>query len=274
MSRLSPLLTIIDAAVRKASRSLLRDFKEVEQLQVSRKGPADFVSAADRKADKILREELSKARPAFGFLTEEGEDVKGDGVHRWIIDPLDGTTNFLHAIPHFAISVALEKEGVVVAGYIYDLIKDEFFWGEKGDGAFSSRSGRLRVSGRKDLSECLLATGIPFKGCGNIDEFNAELAAVAMEVSGVRRMGAAALDLAYVAAGRFDAYWERDLAVWDVAAALLLVKEAGGHIRQIDGKEATHFSPDLIAANTAIGETLRQLLHNSGQKPEKSKALA
>ena len=252
MSKFSPLLTVIDAAARKAGRSLTRDFNEVEHLQISKKGPADFVSAADRRADKILREELKKARPSFGFLTEEGKDEAGDGVHRWIIDPLDGTTNFLHAVPHFCISIALEKDGEVIAAYVYQPLFDECYWAEKGGGAFSARSGRLRVSKRKDFSECLIATGIPFKGFGDLPEFQSELSKIAPMVSGIRRMGSAALDLTYVAAGRFDAYWERSISSWDIAAGILLVREAGGHVIDFTGKPATPHSKGIIAVNAEI----------------------
>ncbi len=260
MSRLSPLLTVVEAACRKAGKSLTRDFNEVEHLQVSKKGPADFVSAADRKADKILREELQRARPAFGFMTEEGADVVGDGEHRWIIDPLDGTTNFLHAVPHFAISVALEKAGEVVAAFVYHPLYDEAYWAEKGTGAFTNRSGRLRVSSRKDFSQCLIATGIPFKGQGDITTFNKELEIISTQVSGVRRMGTASLDLAYMAAGRFDAYWERNMKPWDIAAGILLVREAGGYVVDYNGQPATAMTKDIIAANNEIIKPFSEML--------------
>ena len=259
MSRLSPTLTIMEAAARKAGRGLIRDFNEVEHLQVSKKGPADFVSAADRRADKVLREELQKGRPGAGFLTEEGADVEGDGIYRWIVDPLDGTTNFLHAVPHFAISIALEREKEVIAALVYQPLYDEIYWAEKGDGAFSTR-GRLRVSARKNMSDCLLATGIPWKGHGDMTQFTSEMESVAGEVSGIRRMGSAALDLAYVAAGRFDGFWERGLKPWDIAAGLLLVTEAGGYVYGFDGKPVNHMSPDLVAANTQIMDPLLGLL--------------
>ncbi len=260
MSRLSPLLTVVESACRKAGRGLTRDFNEVEHLQISKKGPADFVSAADRKADKILREELQRARPGYGFMTEEGADIPGDGVHRWIIDPLDGTTNFIHAVPHFAISVALEKEGEIIAAFIYHPLYDEAYWAEKGTGAFTSRGGRLRVSARKNSSECLIATGIPFKGHGDMEQFNRELNAIAPQVSGIRRMGAASLDLAYVAAGRFDAYWERDIKPWDIAAGMLLVREAGGYVVDFDGNPASVNAKQIIAANNEIIRPFAELL--------------
>jgi myo-inositol-1(or 4)-monophosphatase len=262
MSKYSPLMTVIDAAARKAGRSLTRDFNEVEHLQVSKKGPADFVSAADQRADKILREELSRARPAFGFLTEEGKDIKGDGEHRWIIDPLDGTTNFLHAVPHFAISIALERAGEIVAAYVYNPLIDDIYWAEKGTGAFATRTGRLRVSARRDFNTCLIATGIPFMGAGDPDmpRFQREMAAIALKCSGIRRMGAAALDLAYVAAGRFDAFWERGLSPWDTAAGLLLVREAGGIVADLQGQHASAHSPDILATNPHIAATMTDLL--------------
>jgi myo-inositol-1(or 4)-monophosphatase len=264
MSKYSPLMTIIDAAARKAGRSLVRDFGEVAHLQVSKKGPADFVSAADKRADKILREELSRARPGFGFLTEEGADIKGDGEHRWIIDPLDGTTNFLHAVPHFAISIALEKAGEVVAAFVYNPVYDEIYWAEKGAGAFTARSGRLRVSARRDFSTCLIATGIPFMGAGaetdELPTFLNELTNVTKKSSGVRCTGAAALDFAYVAAGRFDAFWHRGLLSWDIAAGLLLVREAGGMVVDLLGQPATAHSPDILATNPQIAATMAELL--------------
>lgn len=250
----------MEAAARKAGRSLTRDFGEVENLQVSKKGPADFVSAADRKADEILRNELRKGRPSAGFLTEEGVDEAGDGIYRWIVDPLDATTNFLHGVPHFAISIALEREGEIIAGFIYNPLFDEFYYAEKGGGAFSSR-GRMRVSARKNFSDCLMATGIPFKGsAGTIDQFSVELNRVAPEVSGIRRFGCASLDLAYVAAGRFDGFWERGLKPWDVAAGILMVREAGGYVLDFNGKPYNHMDSDLVAGNPNIIQPFVKLL--------------
>lgn len=275
MSRFSPLMTVIDNAARKAARALRRDFNEVEHLQVSKKGPADFVSAADRKADQTLREELLKARPQFGFLTEEGEDVAGDGVHRWIIDPLDGTTNFLHGLPHFSISIAVEKEGEIVAGYVYQPLTDEIYWAERAMGAFSATSGRLRVSARKNMEECLFAVGAPFKGHGDPEAFAAEVKAVTEASAGVRRFGVASLDFAYVAAGRFDGFWERGLKPWDVAAGLLLVREAGGYVIDENGKNATITSPCFIAGNAATHLELKKVLDDARgpQKPRVAAAL-
>ena len=245
----SPRITVMIRAAEKAARSLKRDFGEVENLQVSKKGPADFVSAADIKAEEILKEELKRARPEFGFLTEEAGEEKGESKdERWIIDPLDGTTNFLHGLPHFAISIALEVRGEIVAALVYDPIKDEMYTAEKGNGAYLN-DRRLRVSGRVSLDSTVIATGAPFLGHGDRGPFLREVNAVMAQTAGIRRWGAAALDLAYVAAGRYDAFWERDLSPWDVAAGLLLVKEAGGSVTEIDGRAFKLKSQSLLCAN-------------------------
>ncbi|MET0743650.1 MAG: inositol monophosphatase family protein [Microvirga sp.] len=231
----SPLMTVMTDAVMKASRSLKRDYGEVENLQVSRKGPGDFVSAADRKAETILREALEKARPGYGLVMEESGVVAGtDPDHRWHIDPLDGTTNFLHGLPHFAISVGLERAGQVVAGVVYDPAKDELFIAEKGKGAFVNNR-RIRVAARNAMDEAVVGCGLPNIGKGDHGLWLREAAAVMGEAGGMRRWGAAALDLAYVAAGRLDAYWERGLNSWDVAAGLVLIREAGGFVSDADG---------------------------------------
>lgn len=241
---------MIDAA-RKAAKAMRRDFNEVSQLQVSRKGPADFVTAADLKAEQTLFEELSRVRPGYGFIGEERGRVEGsDRTHTWIVDPIDGTTNFVHAIPHFAISIALEREGVIVAGVIYNPIVNDLFWGEKGRGAFLNNEVRLRVSARTRLEDCVIATGIPFKGRPGQTRFLKELHAVAPQVSGVRRFGAASLDMAWVAAGRYDAYWERDVSQWDVAAGVVIVQEAGGMVTDADGEPNARGAADgVLAAN-------------------------
>ncbi|HVJ32959.1 MAG TPA: inositol monophosphatase family protein [Terriglobia bacterium] len=258
----SPILNVMTRAADKAARGLKRDFGEVEQLQVSQKGPADFVSNADIKAEKVLREELAKARPGFGFLLEEGGTVKGtDPDHRWIIDPLDGTTNFLHGLPHFAISIGLEKAGEIIAGVVYDPIKEEMFCAEKGGGAFLN-DRRIRVSARKNLHEALIGTGIPFRGRGDGDRFNQQLSAMMAETAGVRRWGAAALDLAYVAAGRFEGFWEEGLSPWDIAAGLLLVKEAGGYVSDIRGGQGMMENGTIIATNNLLHAPLQALLTN------------
>jgi myo-inositol-1(or 4)-monophosphatase len=255
----SALYHVMSAAALKAARGLKRDFGEVEQLQVSVKGPGDFVSTADLKAERVLREELAKARPGFGLLMEESGETKGrDGRHRWIVDPLDGTTNFLHGIPHFAISIGLEEDGEIVAGLIYQPIADEIYWAEKGRGAFIN-DRRLRVSARRNLEESLIGTGIPFRGHGDHPRYLATLAAVMRATSGVRRVGVASLDLAYVAAGRFDGFWEFGLQPWDMAAGMILVREAGGTVAGLsEGNVMDH--GDIIAANPAIYQPLRALL--------------
>ena len=262
MARPSPNINVMTAAARKAARDLVRDFGEVEQLQVSRKGPADFVSAADLRAEKTIFRELSKARPGYGFLMEEsGQHADGDGRHRWIVDPLDGTTNFLHGVPHFAISIALEVDGEVVAGVVHQPVTDETYWAERGQGAHVN-DRRLRVSSRAKLEDSLIGTGIPFKGGTGHAHYLATLASISNRVSGVRRMGAAALDLAFVAAGRFDAFWEFDLKPWDIAAGILLVREAGGYVTTPGGDPNVLPSGDVLAANDRLHQPLAELLRS------------
>lgn len=267
MAARSALMTVMTAAARKASRHMIRDFGEIEHLQVSRKGPADFVTAADLKAEKILRQELSRARPTFGFLLEEGGEVAAqDGDdHVWLVDPLDGTTNFMHGLPHFAISIGCRKGREMIAGVVFDPIKEELFWAEKGSGAWLN-DRRLRVSARNKLPDSLIATGIPFHGTGGHDRFAAQLDAVMPEVAGIRRWGAAALDLAYVAAGRFDAFWESGLKPWDLAAGILLVREAGGSVNDLDGGEAVIEKGHVLASNGAIHAPLHALLAKAGKR--------
>lgn len=256
----SALLNVMVDAVRKAARSLVRDFGEVENLQVSHKGPADFVSAADRKAEQILRDELLKARPTYSFLMEEGGVIEGtDGAHRWIIDPLDGTTNFLHGIPMFAISVALERNDQIVAGVIYNPIMDELYVAERGGGAFVN-DRRLRVANRKALPDCVIGTGIPFLGHGDHARFVSEARVVMNEVAGIRRCGAASLDLAWVASGRLDGFWERDLKPWDIAAGILMIREAGGFVSDLDGRERMLETGSIIAGNEEIKRRLGAVL--------------
>ena len=261
MATRSSVINVMIRAADRAARRLRRDFGEVENLQVTRKGPADFVSAADLRADQILREELRKARPAYGLLTEESGASGGtaEAERRWIIDPLDGTTNFLHGLPHFAISIGLEERGEIIAGVVYDPIKDDLFYAEKGVGAYLN-DRRIRVSGRHRLADALVATGIPFKGRGGEEVFVAELDLFMRETAGVRRWGVASLDLAYVAAGRYEAFWERGLAPWDIAAGLLLVREAGGYITTIPGAPITLDSDSLLAANDALHPTLVRMM--------------
>jgi myo-inositol-1(or 4)-monophosphatase len=249
----SPLMTVMTDAVMKAARALKRDFGEVENLQVSRKGPGDFVSAADRRAEQILREALQKARPGYGLVMEEEGIIEGpDKTHRWHVDPLDGTTNFLHGLPHFCISVGLEREGTPVAGVIYDPIKDEMFIAEKGKGAFLNNR-RLRVSARRDMADALVICGLPHAGRGNHAQFVREISAVMAVCGGLRRLGSAALDLAYIACGRADAYWERGLNSWDVAAGIAIVREAGGFVSDAEGA-----ADPLVAGSIACGN---ELLH-------------
>ncbi len=247
-------------AARKAAVRLKRDYGEVEQLQVSRKGPAVFVITAAPPTEKILHAELSRARPNFGFLMEEsGEEIGADPTRRWIVDPLDGTTNFLHGLPQFAISIALEENGTIIAGVIYAPITEEMFWAERGGGAHLDNR-RLRVSARTDLSQSIFATGIPYMGRGDHPEFTRQLNAV-MEVSaGIRRFGAAALDLAYVAAGRFDGFWESGLHAWDIAAGILLVREAGGFVSEIEGGTDMLGSGSVLAANDHLHRPLGDIL--------------
>jgi len=236
-------------AARKAARGLNRDFGELAELQVAKKAPADFVSAADLKAEQTIFEILEKARPGYGFLGEERGMIEGtDKTHTWIVDPLDGTTNFLHAIPHFAINIALLRDGAVVAAVTYNPITNELFWAEKGKGCFVNDK-RLRVAQRTRLDESVLGTGIPFLGHGQHAKFLKELHQISQRVAGVRRFGAAALDLAYVAAGRLDGFWERDLKPWDMAAGVLLITEAGGKVTSADGGDDVLGSGSVCAAN-------------------------
>ncbi len=256
----SALLNVMVEAVRKAARSLVRDFGEVENLQVSLKGPGDFVSAADRRSEDILRQELSRVRPGYGFLMEEsGEIPGGDGQHRWIVDPLDGTTNFLHGIPIFAISLALERQGQLVAGVIYNPAADELYVAERGGGAFLN-DRRLRVANRRELHDCVIGTGIPFIGRGDHRAYLKEQQLVMNETAGIRRCGAAAIDLAWVAAGRFDGFWESDLHPWDMAAGIVLIREAGGFVTDLSGRDRMLETGGISAGNETIHRKLLDVL--------------
>lgn len=256
----SPIMSVMTDAVTKASRSLKRDFGEVENLQVSLKGPGDFVSKADQAAEKVLFQTLEKARPGYGYVMEESGVVEGpDKSHRWHIDPLDGTSNFLHAVPHFAISLALEREGQIVAGVVYDVIKDEMFVAEKGKGAFVNNR-RLRVAGRREPAMMLIGTGIPHIGKPNHGLFLKELGQVMARFQNVRRMGSAALDIAYVAAGRFDAFWERGLNTWDFAAGAILVREAGGVFGTLDGHADILQARDVLCGHEIAEKAMREAL--------------
>ena len=241
----SAILNVMIRAAQKAARPLRRDFGEVENLQVSKKGPADFVTRADRRTEEILRDELHKARPTYGFILEEGEDEAGDGEHYWIIDPVDGTTNFIHGIPHFAMSIALKRGRDIVAGLIYNPVADEMFVAERGRGAYLNNR-RIRCSARKGLAEAVIVNGCPHRGRADLARFRRELAVVQEEVAGLRRFGAASLDFAWVAAGRFDGFWERGLKVWDIAAGVLMVREAGGRVEDLDG------GPDVLATGNIL----------------------
>ena len=267
----SGLITVMDRAARKAGPRLRRDFNEVQQLQVSRKGPADFVSQADQQAEQTLYEELKRARPDWGFLGEEGGAREGDPAKpRWIVDPLDGTSNFLHGIPHFSISIAVEEpkpdgRGEITQGLVYQPLTDESFWAEKGRGAWLYDK-RLRVSARRDMSEALIATGIPFLGRGDAAQWDAIFAAIGPHIAGIRRFGSAALDLAWVAAGRFDGYWESDLQPWDTAAGILLVREAGGFVTDFRGGDRPIERNEYLAANDVLHSKLHKLLAGALRK--------
>ena len=261
----SALLNVMIKAARKAGRTLKRDFGEVEHLQVSLKGPANFVTAADRRAEEIVYEELAHARPGYGFLGEEGGRREGpDKTHTWIVDPLDGTSNFLHGIPHFAVSIALEREGTIVAGVIYNPANDDLFVAERGKGAFLN-DRRLRVAARGRLLDSVITCGLPHHGRGDLALGIREIAAVQDKVAGLRRFGSAALDMAWVAAGRVDGYWERNISPWDVAAGTVLVREAGGFVTDLDGDEAPHLTGDVVAGNETIHRELMRALNDTGK---------
>ncbi|AWI85110.1 inositol monophosphatase [Alloyangia pacifica] len=257
-------LNIMIKAARKAGRSLVKDFREVENLQVSMKGAGDFVSRADIAAEKILKDELLGARPTYGWLGEEGGGQDGeDPTRRWIVDPLDGTTNFLHGLPHWAISIALEHKGKIVAGVVFDPAKDEMFYAEKGAGAWLNDSRRLRVSGRHRMIEAIFATGVPFAAKKTLPATLKDLARLMPECAGVRRWGAAALDLAYVAAGRYDGYWERELNIWDIAAGGLIASEAGALVEGIREDQDPYETGSILCASNnifdAFAKTIREV---------------
>ncbi len=261
----SALINVMFTAARKAGRSLARDFGEVEQLQVSLKGPANFVSAADHRAEEIIHAELSRARPGYSFLMEERGEIKGDDpTHRWIVDPLDGTTNFLHSIPIFSISIALEREGELVAGLIYNPATDETFTAEKGKGAFINDRRRLRVAARSELAASVICTGVPHAGRPGHDLFLKELRAIMVASAGIRRTGSAALDLAWTAAGRFDGFWERDLRPWDIAAGMVILREAGGYMSDANGKDRILEEGTIVVGNETIHAKLLKLLKAAG----------
>ena len=261
----SALLNVMIAAARKTARALKRDFGELEKLQVSLKGPGNFVSAADRRAEETLFAELSKARPGYSFLGEEGGRREGaDKSHTWIVDPLDGTTNFLHGIPQFAISIALEREDAIVAGLIYNPAIEEMYIAEKGKGAFLNEQ-RIRVAGRKRLAEAVIACGLPHLGRPGIALSRQETGLMQEQVAGLRRFGAAALDLAWIAAGRLDGYWERDIKPWDMAAGLILVREAGGFVTDCDGGDDMFAKGHIVAGNETIQKEMLRVLKEAAK---------
>jgi len=253
-------MNVMTNAARKAARGLLRDFGEVEKLQVSVKGPSNFVTRADLKAEQVIYEELSKARDAYGFLMEERGVVEGtDKSHRWIVDPLDGTTNYLHGIPMWAISIALERDGEIVAGLIYNPAMEETFTAEKGKGAFLNDQ-RIRVAARRELTNCVMATGIPHRGRAGHARFLKEVEAMMAEVSGIRRNGSAALDLAWLAAGRFDGFWERGIQAWDMAAGIIIAREAGAIVMDMDGREKMLDTGEIMATNYHLRRVFEKVL--------------
>jgi myo-inositol-1(or 4)-monophosphatase len=259
----SATINVMVKAARRAGRSLKRDLGEIEHLQVSLKGPANFVSLADKRAEEILYQDLAKARPGYGFIGEEGGQREGtDKSHTWIVDPLDGTTNFLHGIPQFAISIGLAREGTVIAGVIYNPANDELYIAERGKGAFLNDQ-RLRVAGRRKLNECVVACGLPHIGRGDHEEFRREMTAIQDRVAGLRRFGAASLDLAFVAAGRLDGYWERNLSPWDIAAGMIMVREAGGSVSDTDTPGDPLVTGNVVCGNEFVHGELVNILRKT-----------
>ena len=267
---LSGIIRMMERAARKAGQRLRRDFGEIEHLQVSRKGTADFVTKADQASERTLYDELGQARPGWGFLLEEAGEIAGEpDKPRWIVDPLDGTTNFIHGLPHFAISIAVQEPrldgkgwGDVTAALIYQPITDESFWAEKSRGAWL-HDGRLRVSSRRHLDESLIATGIPFAGHGSVTQWSRIYQSLAPQVAGIRRFGAASLDLAWVAAGRYEGFWEEGLKPWDTAAGCLLVREAGGFVTDWRGRSEQICDAQVLAGNDALHSKLHKILIGS-----------
>ena len=254
------LINVMISAAEKAGRSLINSFGEIEKLQVAKKGPADFMSEADRRAEEILYRELLKARPKYGFIMEERGTIKAeDSSNTWIVDPLDGTLNFLHGLPHFCVSIALERDTKIFAGVIYEPISDQMFWAERGRGAFLNGQ-RIRVSSRSDISDAVFASGIPSASRCNHSKFLKELESVMAISAGVRHFGSAALDLAYVAAGRYEGFWERELHPWDLAAGLILVREAGGFVSDFLGYDRSLETGEIVATNSELHAYLRKIL--------------
>ena len=261
----SALLNVMIKAARRAGRSLKRDLGEIENLQVSMKGPANFVSLADKRAEEMLYQDLAKARPGYGFIGEEGGSRPGDDkTHTWIVDPLDGTTNFLHGIPQFAISIGLQREGTIIAGVIYNPANDELYTAERGKGAFLNDQ-RIRVAGRRKLNECVIACGLPHIGRGDHELSRAEMTEIQNRVAGLRRFGAASLDMAFVAAGRLDGYWERNLQPWDMAAGQIIVREAGGIVSGMAGDDDPLLTGHVICGNEFVHAELVKILKPLGK---------
>jgi myo-inositol-1(or 4)-monophosphatase len=270
----SALINVMVKAARHAGRSLKRDLGEIEHLQVSLKGPANFVTMADKRAEEMLYADLAKSRPGYGFIGEEGGNREGaDKSHTWIVDPLDGTTNFLHGIPQFAISIGLQREGTIIAGVIYNPANDELYIAERGKGAFLNDK-RIRVAARQRLAEAIVACGLPHYGRGDLALARSEIAAAQRTFAGLRRYGAATLDLAWVAAGRLDAYWERDLSPWDLAAGSILVREAGGFISDLDGGDAILTKGNVVAGNDTMHRELLRLLQEAAKSADREAATA
>jgi myo-inositol-1(or 4)-monophosphatase len=259
MPLLSANLNIMEKACKKASKLLIRDFGEIEKLQVSKKGPGDFVTNSDKRTEKIIINELSLARPDYSFLAEEGGSLTKSEEFRWIIDPIDGTTNFLHGIPYFAISIGLEKNKEIICGMIFNPITNEMFYAEKGKGAYLNNS-RIRVSARKNIDECVILTGGPVLSYQNKEIFFKEYEAVSRRVAATRKLGSASLDLAYLASGRCDGVWERNLNYWDIAAGVIIVREAGGTVTDFRGGEKYIEDRNLLATNSKIDKDLISLL--------------
>ena len=261
----SAVINVMVKAARRAGRSLKRDLGEIEHLQVSLKGPANFVSLADKRAEEMLYTDLDKARPGYGFLGEEGGNRAGaDKSHSWIVDPLDGTTNFLHGIPQFAISIALQREGTIIAGVIYNPANEELYIAERGKGAFLNDQ-RLRVAGRRKLNECVIACGLPHIGRGDHELSRLEMTAIQDKVAGLRRFGAASLDMAFIASGRLDGYWERNLQSWDIAAGQIMVRESGGIVSGIEGDDDPLKTGHVICGNEFVHAELVKLLKPLGR---------
>jgi len=255
-------INVMTKACRKASKVLIRDFGEIEKLQVSLKGPGDFVTMSDKKVEKILIEELQKARPDYSILSEEIGEINNNSEFKWIIDPIDGTANFLHGIPHFAISIGLEQKNEIICGIIYDPIKDEMFLAEKGNGSYLNNQ-RIRVSGRKNLEDCIIFTGGPKKNAKDRDASLEEYIKFSSKVLlPIRKMGSAALDMAYVASGRCDGFWQRDLSYWDLAAGIILVKEAGGFVTDFNGTDKFIENKTILSANPRINEAMVKFFNN------------